>query len=117
MPQEFNLQNRQNLPFRAQQSATSGPMYRSFTLRKAPVSNLEIGEKPSWQRITKIESHLPEDELMKHVKKAKGKKDVKDQLSALRSDNQRMQVERLVQQQNDIEASPHTGWKLVSTLR
>lgn len=114
MPVDPRFQSRAGVSSGFPQTATSTQAYRSFTLRKIPLSSLGPGESPSWRRATKTETYLPVEELVKQLKKSKGKKSIKDQLSALRSDNERIQIERLVDEQNQREMNSGVKWHLVS---
>ncbi|KAF2838068.1 hypothetical protein M501DRAFT_992945 [Patellaria atrata CBS 101060] len=90
--------------------------YEGWTFRKVPSNELSIGETPSWSRVHRTQMPVDTEELAKMVKvhRAKTKKSVMEEYSALRSENQRRQIGKLRQELKDSEKNPNAVWNLAT---
>lgn len=92
--------------------------YRGWTLRKAASVDAPAGKRPSWQRASVFSMSMSTEELIslvsKHEKKnAKTETTVQDIFESLPSPNQRLQINRLIEDQMAQEEDPFITWNLV----
>lgn len=90
--------------------------YQGYTFRKVPQDDLPPGEKVGWKNAHRTEMPVSSDELEKRLRerRLKTKRSVSDEFMALTSENQKAQVNRLVEEKKMEEENPYAEWKLAS---
>ncbi|KAI9671302.1 MAG: hypothetical protein M1831_004211 [Alyxoria varia] len=91
---------------------TVSPSYQGFILRKDP--HPPNGKEPHWSCIYKNPMDVDSDELATLVKQTQAKTTVTEQYNGLLSDNQRLQIDRLVREQKDADKHPDAMWTKAS---
>ena len=94
----------------AQQPAKAVSLFEGWILRKA--GNDLVSSKTSWDRIEKSRMPFSEEDLAKKVNSKNSKTSVMTEYTNLRSDTQRIQVDRLITDCNKIEKDPNKQWAL-----